>query len=149
MRLLSVVSALIVSASLTVSFADNTVTNGIQSSTTESVATSTEKTVVTNRYYMEIQGIQNPLAASSFELRLVPGDFFKQYTKTNEKDYRTFCTRYGLKSMVDVMNLLSLYGWQLSQSYSIGLNGKIMHHWVIYKDASTVADLVRGIIEEK
>lgn len=116
--------------------------------TTDSQA-NTEQTAATRRFYLEIQGVQNQLSAQAFEIRFVPGKLFLDFSKTKNADFVALRDKYQIRSLIDALNILSLYGWQLSECYATVLNGSTVNHWIVYKDAATPDELALGIISDK
>lgn len=141
MRLLCFLTALALSATAFTTMAEEQNTDS--SSATQAVV------ATPHRYYMEIQGIQNPLNVKAFEIRLIAGEIFSVYSKVSEKDLRTFVSTFQFRSMVDALNLLSQYGWQLSDCYTSAISGNVFTHWIIYKDVTTPEELAFGLTQKK
>jgi hypothetical protein len=130
-------------------FAVGICVNDVKAQTSSAVEVDTAQCVHTSRYYLDIQGIQGQLNAKAFEIKIVSGKIFHDYTKTKPSDLTTFRDKYQLRTMMDALNLLSLYGWQLSQCYTTAINGSVVTHYIVYKDGAKPEDFTVGIIEQK
>jgi hypothetical protein len=142
MKLLCFLTALALSATAFTTMAEEQSIDS-SSSATQTVA------ATPHRYYLEIQGIQNPLNVKAFEIKLIAGEIFCGYSKVSEKDLRTFVSTFQFRSMIDALNLLSQYGWQLSECYTSAISGNVFTNWIIYKDVTTPEELAFGLTQKK
>ncbi len=102
----------------------------------------------TKRYYMEIQGIQSPVNAKAFDIQLIPGRLIQMLSKLTAADLRNFCSSRQINGMSDAMNHLSLLGWTLQDCYATAISGNVCTHWIVYKDAVNIDELVDGLLSK-
>lgn len=106
----------------------------------------------THRYYCEVKGIEKELSSG---LKII-FDFGDKASYTIWGDLSSklkFVDEDGkeikFNSMVDAANYMVERGWHFQQAYSSVYSGKLIIHWIFYKDAESMEKAAEGIMTKE
>lgn len=106
----------------------------------------------THRYYCEVKGIEKELSSGLkiiFDFGdkasyTVWGDLSSKLKFVDEKG-----NEIKFNSMVDAANYMVEKGWNFQQAYSSVYGGRLIIHWIFYKDAESMEKAAEGIMTKE
>lgn len=104
------------------------------------------------KYFCEIKGVENEFAAG---LKIV-FDFGNSLVysiwgglKSKQKLVDDAGKEIKFNSMVDAANYMAGKGWQFQQAYSSVYSGKLVQHWIFFKEADSPEEAAEGIMTKR
>lgn len=106
----------------------------------------------TKRFYCEVIGTQKEFSsglriAFDFGENPIYSEWLGLKNKQKLVDERG--EEIPFYSMVDAGNYLSDKGWTFQQAYSSAYSGRLLIHWIFYKDAEDAETAIEGIMTKE
>lgn len=104
------------------------------------------------KYFCEIKGIEKELSAGLkvvFDFGNSPVYSIWGGLKSKQKLVDDTGQEIKFNSMVDAANYMAGKGWQFQQAYSSVYGGRLIQHWIFFKEADSPEEAAEGIMTKK
>lgn len=104
------------------------------------------------KYFCEIKGIEKELSAGLkvvFDFGNSPVYSIWGGLKSKQKLVDDTGQEIKFNSMVDAANYMAEKGWQFQQAYSSVYSGRLVQHWIFFKEADSPEEAAEGIMTKK
>lgn len=104
------------------------------------------------KYFCEIKGVENEFAAGLkivFDFGNSPVYSIWGGLKSKQKLVDDAGKEIKFNSMVDAANYMAGKGWQFLQAYSSVYSGKLVQHWIFFKEADSPEEAAEGIMTKR
>lgn len=108
-------------------------------------ASKAANTVSGTTYYMELRQTTSSLRGNGPALVISFGEQLSAQIGFGALDSQQFVQSRRLGSLLEAMNYLTDYGWQLEQCYTVMERGTNVTHWILSKRSNHPMELLDGI----